>query len=168
MILRLTDALLKTAESEVDRLRIEVTSDIRHAITQGEMGLDRIWTHIRENSQEGIQASLHQLDRLMDHLRASSGHLIQNQELELQQLNDRILELSALRLDEASLEIEALAREILGVGPEATLRRGFAMVRDPRGNPLTSRRDALREKRLALEFHDGVLGVVPDSPGGKS
>lgn len=168
MILRLTDALLKTAESEVDRLRIEVTSDIRHAITQGEMGLDRIWTHIRGNSQEGIQASLHQLDRLMDHLRASSGHLIQNQELELQQLNDRILELSALRLDEASLEIEALAREILGVGPEATLRRGFAMVRDPRGNPLTSRRDALREKRLALEFHDGVLGVVPDSPGGKS
>ena len=167
MILRLSDALLKTAESDVDRLRIEVASDIRHAITQGELGLDRIWSSIRENSQGGIQASLHQLDRLMDQLRGNAESLIQSQDLELEQLKGRALELATLRLDEAGHEIEALAREILGVGPDATLRRGFAMVRDPRGKPLTSRRDALREKRLALEFHDGVLGVVPDSPGGK-
>ena len=168
MILRLSDAHLKTAEAEVDRLRIEITSDMRHAITQGEAGLDRIWAHIRENSQEGIQASLHQLDRLMDQLRGNAENLIQTQALELEQLKGRTLEHAALRIDEAGHEIEALAREILGVGPDATLRRGFAMVRDPRGKPLTSRRDALREKRLALEFHDGVLGVVPDSPGANS
>lgn len=167
MILRLSDALLKTAESEVDRLRIEVASDFRHAITQAELGLDRMWSSIRENSQGGIQASLHQLDRLMDHLRGSAESLIQSQELEVLQLRDRTLELATIRIDEAGHEIEALAREILGVGPEATLRRGFALARDPRGKPLTSRRDALQEKRLALEFHDGVLGVVPDSPGGK-
>ena len=166
MILRLSDALLKTAESDVDRLKIEIASDIRHAITQGELGLDRIWALIRENSQEGIQASLHQLDRLMDQLRGNAGNLIHSHEIELAQLRERTLDLATLRLDEAGHEIEALAREILGVGPEATLRRGFALVRDPRGQPLTSRRNALREKRLALEFHDGVLGVVPDSPGG--
>lgn len=168
MILRLSDALLKTAESEMDRLKIEILSDMRHTITQSELGLDRIWSRIRENSQEGIQASLYQLDRLMDHLRGSAENLIHSQGVELDQLKDRTIDLASLRLDEAGHEIEALAREILGVGPEATLRRGFAMVRDPRGQPLTSRRDALREKRLALEFHDGVLGVVPDSPGGKS
>lgn len=166
MILRLSDALMKTAESEVDRLRVEIASDIRHTITQGESGLDRIWASIRENSQEGIQASLHQLERLLDQLRGNAENLIHSQNLELEQLRGRTLELAGLRLDDAAHEIEALAREILGVGPEATLRRGFAMVRDPRGKPLTSRRDALREKRLALEFHDGVLGVVPDSPGG--
>ena len=166
MILRLSDALLKTAESDVDRLKIEIASDIRHAITQGELGLDRIWALIRENSQEGIQASLHQLDRLMDQLRGNAGNLIHSHEIELAQLRERTLDLATLRLDEAGHEIEALAREILGVGPEATLRRGFALVRDPRGQPLTSRRNALREKRLALEFHDGVLGVVPDSTGG--
>lgn len=167
MILRLSDALLKTAASEVDRLRIGIASDVRHAISQGELGLDRIWASVRENSQEGIQASLHQLDRLMDQVSSNVGNLIVSQDIELDQLSARILEMASLRLDEAGHEVEALAREILGVGPEATLRRGFAMVRDPRGKPMTSRRDALREKRLALEFHDGVLGVVPDSPGGK-
>jgi exodeoxyribonuclease VII large subunit len=165
IILRLSEGVLKTAESEIDRTTLEIMNSVRHGLTQTELALDKTWSSIRENSQEGIQASLHGLERLIDGIRASADSLILNQTAEVNQWLARTLELAELRLDEASHEIEALAREILGVGPDATLKRGFAMVRDPRGKPLTSRRQALREKRLALEFHDGVLGVVPDSHG---
>ena len=165
LILRLSDGLLQTAESEIDSLRTELLGGVRHTLMQSEWELERAWSMARESSQEGIQASLHQLERWMDTVRAAADSLILTQTQDIEQLMARSLELAGQRLDEAGHDIEALAREILGVGPDATLKRGFAMVRDPRGKPLTSRRQALREKRLALEFHDGVLGVIPDSQG---
>lgn len=164
MILRLSDALLKGAEAEVEQRRIEILAEIRHAITTSEHALERTWSSIRENSQEGLQASLYLLDRLIDTIRTTAQGQIQNQESEIELQLQRCLEFAGLRLDEAGHDIEALAREILGVGPDATLKRGFAMVRSPTGKPLTSRREAIQEKRLALEFHDGVLGVIPDTP----
>lgn len=51
--------------------------------------------------------------------------------------------------------------EILGLGPERTLKRGFALVR-AYGQPVTSPAIAPTHASLNLEFHDGSLTVHPE------
>ena len=164
MILRLSDGLLTSAEADIEQRRAEILAEMRHALTTSEHALESTFSSIRENSQDGLQQSLLIIERLMDTVKSAAESQIISQETDIETLRQRSLEFADLRLSEASHEIEALAREILGVGPDATLKRGFAMVRNPKGKPLTSRREAIKEQRLALEFHDGVLGVIPDRP----
>lgn len=49
---------------------------------------------------------------------------------------------------------QALMREITGQGPEKTLSRGFALVRDAAGNAVTSARSA--EGNITVQFRDGA------------
>ena len=70
-----------------------------------------------------------------------------------------VLNQAARRIEQAGNNAGRLLREILGQGPERTLRRGFALVRDASGQPVTSRAVASQKARLSLEFHDGVIEV---------
>lgn len=59
----------------------------------------------------------------------------------------------------ARREVERLTGEVLGLGPQRTLQRGFALVRDRAGPLITSRAAALPHSHLTIEFHDGCLAV---------
>jgi exodeoxyribonuclease VII large subunit len=48
--------------------------------------------------------------------------------------------------------------------PQRTLERGYALVQDGAGTPLTSAEAARREPRLTLRMADGALGVRPEPP----
>ncbi len=78
---------------------------------------------------------------------------------ELADLQQKIIAHSRARIVHATEEIHRLLREILGQGPEKTLRRGFVLVRDDAHRPVTSRAAARQQTRLTLEFHDGLLAV---------
>jgi exodeoxyribonuclease VII large subunit len=67
----------------------------------------------------------------------------------------------------AQKEIESLARMVVGLGPRSTLNRGFALVRDDEGKPLTSRERALSHRSLQIEFRDGRLAVKNNAPSGE-
>jgi exodeoxyribonuclease VII large subunit len=49
---------------------------------------------------------------------------------------------------------------VVGLGPQATLRRGFTIARDQEGRPVTSREEAVRLLSLQVQFHDGLLTVA--------
>lgn len=49
---------------------------------------------------------------------------------------------------------QALMREIAGQGPIKTLGRGFALVRDQNGHPVTS--VSSTDKQITVPFHDGL------------
>lgn len=66
------------------------------------------------------------------------------------------------RTDHATENAERLFREIVGQDPKKTLRRGFALVRDTQGEPITSQAAARQQARLTLSFHDGSLSVKRD------
>jgi exodeoxyribonuclease VII large subunit len=60
---------------------------------------------------------------------------------------------------DAGTRVEFFVQRIVGLGPEATLRRGYAIVRDPDGQPLGTRSQAETQPVLELEFQDGRLRV---------
>jgi exodeoxyribonuclease VII large subunit len=71
----------------------------------------------------------------------------------------RFFELGQQKIDDAANRVESLAREVLGVGPQATLRRGFAIVRDDNGKPVVTAAQAVQEASLNIEFRDGTIDV---------
>jgi exodeoxyribonuclease VII large subunit len=69
--------------------------------------------------------------------------------------------------DAAQKEIESFARIVVGLGPQSTLQRGFAIVRDDENKPLTSRAAALSHATFQVEFRDGRVAVKNmESKGG--
>jgi exodeoxyribonuclease VII large subunit len=62
-------------------------------------------------------------------------------------------------LIEARARTTALLREIAGQGPEKTLRRGFAIVRDAAGAPLTAAAEVKPGAAVELEFRDGRVAA---------
>lgn len=69
---------------------------------------------------------------------------------------------------DASTRAEALVREITGQGPEKTLRRGFAIVRDPAGQAVTSAERARFAPSIQIQFNDGAVGATVTSPQGET
>ncbi|MBC7617921.1 MAG: exodeoxyribonuclease VII large subunit [Candidatus Saccharibacteria bacterium] len=68
------------------------------------------------------------------------------------------------KVKDATLGSEALMREIAGQGPEKTLKRGFALVRDPEGVPITRAAQAQTGRAIEIQFSDGsVTATAQDS-----
>ena len=60
----------------------------------------------------------------------------------------------------ASAGSEALMREIAGQGPEKTLRRGFALVRDPSGKPIARAAQTASSSLIEIQFSDGKVNAT--------
>ncbi|MFC4639957.1 exodeoxyribonuclease VII large subunit [Deinococcus hohokamensis] len=61
--------------------------------------------------------------------------------------------------ERAQADTDALMRQALGLTPARTLARGYALVRDRRGQPVTRAHEVQSGERLTLEFQDGALTV---------
>ena len=60
-----------------------------------------------------------------------------------------------LMVREGATRSEALMREIAGQGPDKTLNRGFAIVRNHCGVPVTRAAHAKDGAEIEIQFHDG-------------
>ncbi|GHF62019.1 exodeoxyribonuclease VII large subunit [Deinococcus metalli] len=60
-------------------------------------------------------------------------------------------------------DVDALMRQALGLTPERTLARGYALVRDHAGHPITRAAQVGPGQTLTLAFGDGVVSVREDS-----
>jgi exodeoxyribonuclease VII large subunit len=63
-------------------------------------------------------------------------------------------------VETARREVEANTRAVVGMGPQATLRRGFAIARGADDRPITSREAATEAAEFSVEFHDGAVPVA--------
>jgi exodeoxyribonuclease VII large subunit len=71
------------------------------------------------------------------------------------------------RLRENRTRLDVLAARLDGASYERVLARGFALVRDPAGNAVTSTAQVKPGARLKLVFADGEVGVTADGRQGK-
>lgn len=96
-------------------------------------------------------------------LRLSSA-VLQRNVRESQQRLERVRLLPALvtrPIADKRKQLASLARLAEQLHPEKPLARGYAMVLDDAGKPVTSRASAQGKARLAIRFTDGELQVVP-------
>lgn len=67
-------------------------------------------------------------------------------------------------LREKRARLEGLGARLEGVSYHAVLSRGFALVQDPEGAPLTTAEAVPPGARLTLTFVDGTVGATADAP----
>jgi len=65
----------------------------------------------------------------------------------------------ALRVQFAAQQVHSLGRRLAAASPASVLHRGFALVRDDRGRPVTRRARLRPGQRLAAEFADGTASM---------
>ena len=65
-------------------------------------------------------------------------------------------------VQDAKSRSEALMREIAGQGPEKTLERGFAVIRDVGGKPVTRVTQVTPGQVVSVQFSDGAVGAQLD------
>ncbi len=76
---------------------------------------------------------------------------------------DRILGAANRQSDIARADVDALMRQALGLTPERTLARGYALVRDEDGQPVTRTAAVTAGQQLTLEWQDGRAGVTVEN-----
>lgn len=105
-----------------------------------------------EQTRHALPASMTEIgvnarQRLRDAARISS------------QTMDQVAELARRQVSLARTGAEATMREIAGQGPGKTLGRGFAVVRNTEGEPLTDSQAAQAAGAVHIEFRDGHVAA---------
>lgn len=72
-------------------------------------------------------------------------------------LKDRARTAAARRAEAAHTSVDGLMRQALGLTPERTLKRGYALVRDGAGQPVTQAAQVSAGETLILEWADGTV-----------
>lgn len=99
------------------------------------------------------------LDQQRQAILAQSQTHLQHAAIRVTDVRAQVMAQAERWMRQATDEAWRLCREIRGQGPEKTLQRGFALVRDRADRPVTSRAAARQQSRLILEFHDGRMAV---------
>jgi exodeoxyribonuclease VII large subunit len=136
---------------------------------------------IRATASHHVRAAEHALGFAVDRMTGAAKDAICDGQLALQRSRDALVHRTALRLGvmdaeverhsqavahraramhkDARAQVESLARAVIGMGPQSTLRRGYAVVRDAEGGAIGSKADAMRHEGLSIQFRDGTLAV---------
>lgn len=159
----------------INELRLYATNSL-HGARQSSQHL---FTEVRHEAQSALGDARRQTPALMAFISTeatSALHLARAVTItRLEGIQDRVSLDLARRREDTRLELRdittyarraltdartgstTLFREIAGQGPDKTLGRGFAIVRNDKGEPVTSRAAIKTGDPLDLQFHDGHL-----------
>lgn len=106
-----------------------------------------------------IAAAAAQAQEDVRQIRQAAAQILVEADAGAQWQRDRITNATQRALHQAQANADALMRQALGLAPERTLARGYALVRDEAGRPVTAAAQAKAGTRLSLQFADGVRWV---------
>lgn len=94
-------------------------------------------------------------------IEAGAGRAVATARRDVPALFNEVRTAARQTLKDARQTSQALMREIAGQGPDKTLGRGFALVRDARGQPITSAHGPdVAGAPISIEFRDGHRQAV--------
>lgn len=175
--LRMMATVRQQTSETINQLRLGATNSLH----QARQSSQTLLSEVRHESKSVLSHAQQQTPSLMAFINteaASAVHLARaTTTTRLEAIRDRAsLDLTRRREDtrlelrdittyarralaDARVGSTTLFREIAGQGPDKTLGRGFAIVRNEKGQPVTSRAGIKTGDPLDLEFHDSHLIV---------
>jgi exodeoxyribonuclease VII large subunit len=122
---------LGMAKREVPALMTEIRTESRQALRSSKLQSEAQWNSIAQSTSTSIRTARENAKLILDDSAAQSTRTLRD----------------------AKERSQGLLREITGQGPEKTLRRGFAVVRNAKGLPVTSA--FANESEVQIQFTDG-------------
>ena len=173
---QLASARQQTSEL-MNALRLCATNTLHDA----KQASRHLMTEVRHEAHRGLSEAKRQAPALMAEIRTEAANVLntarsvsttrlagirERAQLDLGrrredvQLEMRDVTTYARRaISDAKTSSTALFREIAGQGPAKTLGRGFAIIRNGEGQPITSQKDVKSGEALDIEFRDGHVAT---------
>lgn len=120
---------------------------------------------IQLQSQKIIQQANQALEKNYFIIQHSTEQHLQFKQQELEKLLDFIKNQSKTQLYQQEIMLKNLLEIILGLSPQATLQRGYAIVKNPKGDIINTQAKALQEKHLLIQFYDGQIETLQVKKG---
>ena len=95
-------------------------------------------------------------------IRAHAAQVLVDADAGAQWAVDRAAQAARRAVDAAQAGTDALMRQALGLTPQRTLARGYALVRDASGQPVTRAAQVRAGDTLTLEWTDSTVPVTAD------
>lgn len=172
-------SLLKQARSNTGS-RLEMIVERSHRdLLRGREGTQQYFLSISHEARRQLTHARHETSDSLEQVRLDSGALLRSarklftsefdsilqqgrqaryrSKREIEQQLQGIKHEAQRSLENAKLSADAMLREITGQGPQKTLARGFAMVRNAQGVPVTTPTAVNMGEILEIEFKDGFL-----------
>jgi len=100
------------------------------------------------------------LDDLRENLYAAAHNMIQSRQQALRLLSARLaVRHPARELERRRGHLAQLAARLRALGPQGTLDRGYALVLDPQGHPLSQAKKALEGQPVRIVLSKGMIGA---------
>lgn len=145
------------------QIRSQAQASIRQAQDNAQLQMERIVSL----SQADLEQSRWQLRQQLDTVQHESARQLARMRQQLPLYLDTVQQSARLQLRDARQSSTALFREVIGQGPDKTLARGFALVRDAQGQVVSSPKGAQPGQPLSIQFHQGQLSVQVSATQGE-
>jgi exodeoxyribonuclease VII large subunit len=101
-----------------------------------------------------------QLDDFSNRLASALNRSVQQRRHDLVQVSGRLAQSSPeKRIQEESHRLLGLWKRLQSASPASVLKRGFVVLRDEQGRPVTRRANVKAGQRLRAQFDDGEAGL---------
>lgn len=135
--------------------------DVRHeayqVLAEAKRDVPALFYEVRAEATNVVKTARTQIESRIEGIQDRAAIDIQRSRDSIQDSFDSVAVSAKRAIADAKNSSKALFLEIAGQGPEKTLGRGFAIVRDARGNPLTSALQADTGTEIGIQFRDGVV-----------
>jgi exodeoxyribonuclease VII large subunit len=170
-----------SARRQTTELMNELRLSAMNTLHDARQTSGHLMTEVRHEAHQGLNMVQRQVPALMAEIRTEAANVLNTARTvsatRLEGIRDRTkldlvrsregvqLELRDVTnyarraLSDAKTSSTALFREIAGQGPEKTLGRGFAIVRNAAGKPVTSKSNVKTGETLDIEFRDGHVAT---------
>jgi exodeoxyribonuclease VII large subunit len=174
-------AQVREATIALETQQGRVIDEAEKAINDAELGVTRLLETISQKGQLQLEGERSEIERLAQTVTLKAQGRLDAAALDMDHIKaqvdrdaDRIVTKALEDLDgyldlvesgtisvtyKARKDIENFARIIVGMGPQSTLQRGFAIVRDNEDKPLTSREAVMNNASFQVQFRDGKVAV---------
>ncbi len=122
-----------------------------------------------ERLEQAVQVRLHkstqQLTQMAGRVRAESiTQRIATKRETIDALHARMHHAMRMRYRDKQQQLSTVSRLLDSLNYQTVLERGFALVKDTSGNPITSQKSMATHDSATLQFHDGEVGVRNAKP----
>lgn len=144
---------LQQASYRVGQTHVAITHAAMQQVAQVRQGSAHAISTVQQQAQQQVRHAKELSQQHLEQVQSVAQQQLRSAKVDVPRLMDDVQQQSRRWLVQAKQQSQSLMREIAGQGPEKTLARGFAVVRDAQGNTITSA--TTQEPIVTIEFRDG-------------
>ena len=149
---------LPRAEQLVDQSMNTLRNGTDHLLHQAEAQTEAHQMLISTQAGQLVSGQVQFLEEMRDVVLLTADRLLSGAAIEIEAQVKAITNEAERTVNQAETTVGALISSVLGMGPEQTLKRGFALAWAG-DRPVCTAKDAANHETLRLQFHDGYVNL---------